>query len=1130
MTIQLPFFLLNRMDIKNWADKFRETEQWQVLQQEIKEHKSATVSGLNGSLKALFGGTLALHTPTQYVFILRDKEEAAYFHHDLTQILPVEHVRFFPTSFKRSITYGQEDQANLIQRTETLDAIAQNKKVHIITYPEALAEKVISQEQLSSNTLYLKQGEELSIDFIQEVLESYGFQLVDFVFEPGQYAIRGSIVDIFSYSHDYPYRLDFFGDEVESIRTFEIDNQLSIEEVSGISIVPNLQQGVDETKYLDFLEFIPKETQLFFNNKKYILDIIHQTYKKTVSHLVEEELINDEEKEDRLKLLTHYDRFNELQANFPCINVLSSTKKAESQAHIAFHSHTQPVFNKKFDLLSENIKEKQAAGYEVIVATSNNKQLTRLHAIFEEIAPNTQFSSLEATLHEGFIWEDQRICCYTDHQIFERYHRYQVKSGFNKKEAVSLKELNELQPGDFVVHVDHGIGKFGGLEKISMNDKQQEAIKLVYKDKDTLYVSIHSLHKISKYKSKEAAPPKIYKLGTGTWQKVKNKTKQKVKDIARDLIQLYARRMEERGHAFSQDTYMQQELESSFIYEDTPDQETATEAVKQDMESTIPMDRLVCGDVGFGKTEIAVRAAFKSVTDSKQVALLVPTTILALQHYQTFSERLKNFPCNIEYISRLRTRKDQTRIKKDLAEGKIDIIIGTHRLVGKDLQFKDLGLLIIDEEQKFGVAVKEKLRALKVNVDTLTLTATPIPRTLQFSLMGARDLSIINTPPPNRYPIITELHTFSEDIIKEAINYEFNRNGQIFFINNRIENIHEIEKLINRLVPEVRTVVAHGQMEGPKLEKIMLDFIQYEYDVLISTTIIESGLDIPRANTIIINNAQNFGLSELHQLRGRVGRSNKKAFAYLLAPPLISVSNDARRRLEAIEQFSALGSGFNIAMQDLDIRGAGDMLGAEQSGFIADIGYETYQRILNEAMLELRETEFKSLFAKQDEEALKEQLKTQKFITDCQIDTDMELLFPDSYIQNIAARIRLYRELDNLASEKEIAPFINKLKDQFGDLPEQTVELINVVRLRWLAIALGFEKIILKQHKMVLHFPQDPESLYYQSPLFSGILTFLQNNPQTFNMKEGKKKLTLSASPVTSIQQAIDLLKKLKND
>jgi transcription-repair coupling factor (superfamily II helicase) len=1115
------------MDTQKLVDKFTQTPQWAELDNLLAHNKQVAVAGLKGSLKALFAAAMACKTGENYIYILRDKEEASYFYNDLAQCLPEKSLRFFPTSYKRSIIYGQQDQGNLIQRTEALDALARNEHVHLVSYPEALIEKVVTPEKLSENTLYLSKGEELSLEFIEEVLQSYDFQLVDFVFEPGQYAIRGSIVDIFSYAHDYPYRLDFFGDEVESIRTFDIENQLSINDVTHISIVPNLQNGEETNRYQDFLEFIPQSSRLLFYNKQYILDVIENTYQKALTHLTDEE--ETEETEQRIHLLTHADNFKNQHNQFTSLNLLPGSSKHEEQAQISFSAQIQPVFNKKFELLAENITSMQEKGYEVFITTPNPKQVERLRAIFEEIAPKTHFTEISTTLHEGFIWDDQAICCYTDHQIFERYHRFQVKSGFNKKEAVSIRELNELQPGDYVVHVDHGIGKFGGLEKIRIHDKVQEAIKLVYKDRDTLYVSIHSLHKISKYKSKEAEPPKIYKLGTGTWQKVKNKTKQKVKDIARDLIQLYAKRKEERGFAFSADTYLQRELESSFIYEDTPDQLSATEAVKQDMESTVPMDRLVCGDVGFGKTEIAIRAAFKAITDNKQVAILVPTTILALQHYQTFKERLADFPCTVEYISRLRARKAQTQIKKDLAEGKVDIIIGTHRLVGKDLQFKELGLLIIDEEQKFGVAVKEKLRALKVNVDTLTLTATPIPRTLQFSLMGARDLSIINTPPPNRYPIITELHTFNEDIIKEAVSYEFNRNGQIFFINNRIDNIQEVEKLINRLVPEARTVIAHGQMEGPKLEKIMLDFIQYEYDVLISTTIIESGLDIPRANTIIINNAQNFGLSELHQLRGRVGRSNKKAFAYLLAPPLISVSNDARRRLEAIEQFSALGSGFNIAMQDLDIRGAGDMLGAEQSGFIADIGYETYQRILNEAMLELREDEFKSLFAKEDAQAVKEQLKTQKFITDCQIDTDMELLFPDSYIQNIAARVRLYRELDNLTNEQELEAFTNKLIDQFGKIPTPTQELINVVRLRWLAIDLGFEKIILKQKKMVLHFPHDPESLYYQSPIFAQILNYVQQHPKAFRMKEGKNRLSLSASPVATIHHAIDMLKNIKN-
>ena len=1070
---------------------------------------------LTGSARSLYISNIINNFSCNHLIILPDKEEAAYFQNDIS-IISDQRTIFFPTSFKRSIVYGQEDSANLLLRAETLQLLANNEKLIIVTYPEAIIEKVINKDTLLNSTLKLNVGEQLSVDFIQEVLKEYHFQYVDFVYEPGQYSIRGSIIDIFSFASDLPYRIDFFGDEVESIRSFDIENQLSKENYSQISIVPKIvnpdNDNTDFKQTESFFHFLTQDSIVWTDNLPFIIDKTNEIQEKLDEQTKGNQIIT---KENLLEVIS----------KFKCIEFGQNSyfKKDE----ILFKTSHQPAFNKNFELLADNILQNTEKNYTTYILSDNEKQIERLDAIFNDINPEIKFEPILKTIHEGFIDHDLKICLYTDHQIFGRYHKFKIKNSLQKKEQITMRELTGLHPGDYVVHIDHGIGKFGGLEKIDINGKTQEAIKLVYKDQDTLYVSIHALHKISKYKGKDAEPPKIYKLGTGAWQKLKQNTKSKIKDIAKELILLYAQRKEQKGFAFSPDTYLQKELESSFIYEDTPDQLTSTNSVKNNMESDTPMDRLICGDVGFGKTEIAVRAAFKAVTDSKQVAILVPTTILALQHYQTFKERLVDFPCNVEYLSRLRTRKQQTETIKNLAEGKTDIIIGTHKLVGKEIRFKNLGLLIIDEEQKFGVSVKEKLKKIKINVDTLTLTATPIPRTLQFSMMGARDLSIINTPPPNRHPIITELHTFNKDIIKEAIDYEFQRNGQVFFIHNRIQNIQEIEVLINKLCPDVRTVIAHGQMEGNKLEKVMLDFINYDYDVLIATTIIESGLDIPNSNTIIINNAQNFGLSDLHQLRGRVGRSNKKAFCYLIAPPLTSVTQEARRRLKAIKEFSELGSGFNIAMQDLDIRGAGNLLGAEQSGFITDIGFESYHRILNEAILELKESSFQELYEKEQEQEIEKQIAQQKFVTDCQIDTDLELLFPDNYINNISERIRLYRELDNIETEEKLLDFENQLKDRFGNLPSQTVELMNVVRLRWVAVELGFEKIILKNEKMVAYFISNQESPYYKSTIFSKILGFIQQNPQDIKMKETNNKLTLSFDHTKNVQNAIDKTQKI---
>jgi transcription-repair coupling factor (superfamily II helicase) len=1087
------------------------------------------LKGLTGSARSLVSAAVIKKSGINNLFIFADKDEAAYFYNDLINLTGSESVLFFPSSYKRSVQYYQPDNGNIILRTRVLNSIGNLQKnedtdgnITVVSYPEALIEKVITHQKLKKNTLQLVKGEKISIEFIHEVLDEYKFELVDFVYEPGQFAVRGGIVDIFSYSNDYPYRVDFFGDEVETIRSFDVESQLSKDQYNKIVIIPNIQDITIKDVREPFWEYLPNAC-VWISDARYITDQMNQ--------LVENASVkNENDTEISVDTGTLLTSGHQLIEKLNASRVLEIGRQHLFQPEIVveFHTAPQPDFNKNFNLLGENLKDHVQQGYRIFILSDNRKQIDRLASIFHDTDQDITFEAVNNTLHEGFIDHDLNICLYTDHQIFERYHKYKLSSYFSSKAALSINEIKNLQPGDYVVHVDHGIGKFGGLNKIEVNGKMQEAIRLVYRDNDILYVSIHALHRISKYKGKDDIPPRIYKLGTGAWQKLKQNTKKKIKDIARDLIALYAKRKAQKGFEFSADTYLQNELEASFVFEDTPDQEKATVAVKSDMESDTPMDRLICGDVGFGKTEVAVRAAFKAVTDSKQVALLVPTTILALQHYNTFKERLKDFPCTVDYISRLKKPKYQKEALKKLEEGKLDIIIGTHRLVGNDVKFKDLGLLIIDEEQKFGVTVKEKLKKLKLNVDNLTLTATPIPRTLQFSLMGARDLSVINTPPPNRHPIITELYTFNEDIIREGIYYEVSRNGQVFFIHNRVQNINEVESLINRLCPEVKTIVAHGQMEGPKLEQVVLDFINGDYDVLVATTIIESGMDIPNANTIFINDAQNFGLSDLHQLRGRVGRSNRKAFCYLLAPPLAHVTPEARRRLKAIEEFSDLGSGFNIALQDLDIRGAGNLLGSEQSGFIADIGFETYNRILEEAMQELKENEFKDLYTKEKE--AQPPVTDQKFLRDCQIDTDLELLFPDFYISNISERIRLYRELDNIETEEKLKEFETHLVDRFGPLPEPSQELLKVVRLRRLSMTLGFEKLVLKNKKLLIYFISDQTSAYYQSPVFSKILAFVQKQPKRFQMKEGNNKLTLTISHIDSLQQVEELLEMLSNE
>jgi transcription-repair coupling factor (superfamily II helicase) len=1065
--------------------------------------------------------------PARFLIILADSENAAYFHNDLVHLLDEKMVSFFPSSYKRSVHYEITDPANITLRTEVLQKIlnaGEDDSFSIVTYPEAIAEPVVTKAELSKNTYKVKNGDRLSIDFLDEVLDEFGFERVDFVYEPGQYAIRGGIVDLYSYSDEQPHRIDFFGNEIESIRSFQIDNQSSIAPVERITIVPNILQLSSKNENTSFLAYAGKQFKI-------CADDLSRIYEKLRDMQNPQKVRNEDTPSITIDQLLKAEELMIQLADFSLIE-FGQQSELEKPDVFTFKTSPQPLFHKNFDLLCSALEDNQNRGYNIFITTENEKQISRLHEIFNGINQRIQFTPWITSLHEGFSDHDLKICIYTDHQIFDRFHKYKFKESFRKDEQITIRELTALRPGDYIVHIDHGIGKFGGLHKIENDGKVQEVLRLIYRDNDILFVNIHSLHKIAKYKGKDDGEPKVYKLGTGAWQKIKQNTKKRVKDIARELIALYAKRNATQGFSFSADSYLQQELEASFIYEDTPDQITATRSVKAAMESPNPMDMLICGDVGFGKTEIAIRAAFKAVADSKQVAILVPTTILALQHYNTFSDRLKNFPCTLEYISRFKSAKQQKEILEKLENGKIDILIGTHRLLGKEIKFKDIGLLIIDEEQKFGVAAKEKLKNLKLNIDTLTLTATPIPRTLQFSLMGARDLSIINTPPPNRYPIITELNTFHEEIIEEAIEFEISRGGQVFFIHNRVQNIHEVELMINKIIPKARTVVAHGQMEGSKLEKIMLGFIQGDYDVLVSTSIIESGLDIANANTIIINNAQNFGLSDLHQLRGRVGRSNKKAFCYLITPPLVSLTPEARRRLKAIEENSDLGSGFNIAMQDLDIRGAGDLLGAEQSGFIAEIGYETYYRILNEAMLELKDEEFTDLYYGEKDEKQKSFLyevnsegkKKERFVTDCQIDTDLEILFPEEYVSNVSERIRLYRELDSLENMDNLQRFSAMLNDRFGKIPPQVEELMNVVKLRWLAMDLGFEKMILKDSRLLVYFVANPMSPYYKSEVFQKVLHFIQKQPSRYRMKEAKEKLNMIIDQVANVGEALKLL------
>lgn len=1078
-------------------------------------------AGLVGSSKAVCAASVAQQAPGNHIFILHDKEQAAYFLNDLQGLYTEEQqsILFYPASYRVPYETEKTDNANVVARAEVLEKISNGKNGWIVTYPKALFERIPSQKSLHKYTLKLEVGKAYSIDFINETLLELNFERVDFVYEPGQFSIRGGIVDVFSFSNDEPYRIEFFGDDVESIRTFDASTQLSINKHQFFNIVPNVQGSMMLAENVSFLQLAGEGATIWMDSHEKALADLDAEYKKAVK--IFDSLTTETKPTLPSDLFLHPTDF---AASLDRMSVVEFgvDRHFTSAKKIQFNFKPQPSFNKNFDLLCEDLLAHTSNGFTNLIFSNQPKQIDRLEQIFSDVNEEVSFEPMHFSFSEGFIAPDLKLVCYTDHQLFERYHRFRLKEGFRQaKQALTLKELYNLQSGDFVTHIDHGVGKFSGLETIDVNGKQQEAIRLIYRDNDVLYVGIHSLHRISKFTGKDGTAPKINKLGTAAWSNLKNKTKKRIKELAFDLIKLYAQRKSQPGFAFSPDSYLQNELEASFMYEDTPDQLKATIAVKEDMESSTPMDRLICGDVGFGKTEIAVRAAFKAVADSKQVAILVPTTILSMQHYRSFKERLKGFPCTIEFINRFKSAKDTTETLKKLAAGEIDILIGTHAIASARVKFKQLGLIIIDEEQKFGVSVKDKLKTLRATVDTLTLTATPIPRTLQFSLMGARDLSIINTPPPNRRPVLTEIIQFKEELIRDAIAYEVSRGGQVFFVHNRLENIKDIAGMIQRLCPGIRIGIGHGQMEGKQLEKVMMGFINHEFDVLIATTIVESGIDISNANTILINNAQNFGISDLHQLRGRVGRSNAKGFCYLIAPSPLMMTSEARKRLEALVQFSDLGSGFNIAMKDLDIRGAGNLLGGEQSGFISDIGFEMYQKILNEAIDELRESEFKELF----EERNTDQLTS--YVKDCILETDLEIRIPDTYVNNVSERLSLYQDMDNLKNKAELDQFVSELADRFGPVPEQVYALIASFELRWLAQELGLEKLVLKGGKMIGYFIANPQSKFYESPVFTKVLNYLQNHSSEVKMSEKNDRLRLIYSNIETLDEAQKVLEAI---
>lgn len=1087
-----------------------------LQQAEIRIH----LKGLVGSSRALLASAVATQVPGHHLFVLEDKEAAAYFLNDLENLFPDHtNILFYPASYRSPYQFEETDNANVVARAEVLEKINNGTNTWIVSYPQALFEKVPTQQKLASNTLKVERGRSYSLDFMNELLLEYGFERVDFVYEPGQFAIRGGIVDVFSFANDQPFRIEFFGDEVESIRTFDPVDQLSLTTHEFFNIIPNVQRHLMQDNYDSFLAFIGKQSTIWLSSFQLTQHVLQKEYEKALkaydalNHTVKQTIPAD--------LYLHKTELEEQLHAFSVVE-WGPDFAFKSAFERQFTIQSQPAFNKNFELLRDDLMARKKAGFTNLFFSNQPKQIERLYSIFDDIGAAVEFIPMPLALHEGFIFPDVKLVCYTDHQIFERYHRFKLKEGFRQaKQALTLKEIYNLQKGDYVTHIDHGIGQFSGLQTIDVNGKPQEAIRLIYKDGDVLYVSIHSLHRISKFTGKEGTQPKMNKLGTQAWTNLKNKTKTKIKELAFDLIQLYAKRKSQPGFAFSPDTYLQNELEASFMYEDTPDQLKTTQAIKEDMESPTPMDRLICGDVGFGKTELAIRAAFKAVTDSKQVAVLVPTTILCHQHFRSFKERLKDFPVTVDYINRFKSAKQVTETLKKVAAGEIDILVGTHKIVGNNVKFKDLGLMIIDEEQKFGVAVKDKLKTIKATVDTLTLTATPIPRTLQFSLMGARDLSIIQTPPPNRQPVLTEIIQFNEEFIRDAISYEVSRGGQVYFVHNRLQNIKEIAGMIQRLCPGIRIAIGHGQMDGKELEQIMMGFIQGEYDVLLATTIIESGIDISNANTMIINNANNFGLSDLHQLRGRVGRSNKKAFCYLIAPKFHEMTTEARKRLEALVQFSDLGSGFNIAMKDLDIRGAGNLLGGEQSGFITDIGFEMYQKILNEAMDELRETEFKDLFAERNTDQFI------PFVKDCVIETDLEIRIPDDYVNNVAERLSLYQRLDNLENKAALDQFGQTLIDRFGPLPRSVKELFRSFELRWLAQDLGIERLVIKSGSMVCYFIANPQSKFYDSGIFQGVLRYIQSNPKDCKLSEKNDKLRLLYSHVQTVDQAVKRLQEI---
>ena len=1115
------------MEIDELSALFNSTTRKEALKSILsgRGRKRILIDGLAGSATALlFAGLPKRKTP--YVIIANDLDEAGYMYHDLCQITDDKQVLIFPSGYKRDIKYGQIDAPNEILRTEVLNQWSENKQLRwVVTYPEAIAERVAEREEVDKNTLCLSAGRVADMSETAKRLRELGFNQVDYVYEPGQYALRGSILDVYSYSNELPYRIDFFGDDIESIRTFNVETQLSEAQADTIYIMSN--SGSSTAKGVSLLKFVGNDAVLLCHNPQWILSRVKEISEENISHSA---LIADDYDESALEKVVDSDEFaSEFAAHSRITYHQGEAPEETGVTRMSLHCSPQGIYHKNFDLIGESFKRFLADGYTIHILSDSSKQIDRLKSIFADRADDITFTPVLRTLHEGFIDADLKICVFTDHQIFDRFHKYNLKSDRARggKLALSLKELNQIEVGDYIVHIDHGIGRFGGLVKTTVNGTPQEMIKLTYLNNDMIFVSIHSLHKLSKYRGKEGEPPRLSKIGSGAWNKVKERTKNKLKDIARDLIRLYAARKAQQGYAFTPDGYMQHELEASFIYEDTPDQLKATNAVKADMESARPMDRLICGDVGFGKTEVAIRAAFKAAVDGKQTAVLVPTTVLAFQHYTTFKERLKEFPVRIDYLSRARKAKDVTQILKDLEDGKIDILIGTHKIIGKNVKFKDLGLLVIDEEQKFGVTVKEKLKQMKVNVDTLTMSATPIPRTLQFSLMGARDLSTITTPPANRYPILTSVNSLDDDILSEAINFEMSRNGQVFIVNNHIDGLTHLEQMVKRLVPDARVVVGHGQMKPEKLEQIIIDFANHDYDVLIATTIIESGIDMPNVNTIIINNAQAFGLSELHQLRGRVGRSSRKAFCYLLVPPGKTLSATSRRRLQAIESFSDLGSGIHIAMQDLDIRGAGNLLGAEQSGFIADLGYETYQKILKEAMLELSTEEFADTFRDRKEADDKLNDEETSYVSDCVIDSDMELMFPATYVPQEGERISLYQELDNMERETDVMEFRRRLEDRFGRIPHEGLELIRIVTLRRIARTLGIEKIMLKQGEMYIYFVGEENRAYYQSPAFGKIIHYVQDNPVRCQLREVRNRRSILIHHVTTVEEAVAILQAI---